>query len=148
MKNITCFVFACLVGAAAQAQNKDNANQETVLQPFKNIAYKAETQLSASNHRTPLWLNANKYGLSSLESANGYVRVGVERTLQTDSAKRWAIGYGLDVVAPWHYNSKLIVQQAYAEVTNFWHQCANYSASALVVTTILAIASYQWLDTF
>ena len=116
MKNITCFVFACLVGASAQAQNKDDANQETILQPFKNIEYKAETQVSASNHRTPLWLNANKYGLSSLESTNGYVRVGVERALQTDSAKRWAIGYGLDVVAPWHYNSKLIVQQAYAEV--------------------------------
>ena len=40
MKNITCFVFACLVGASAQAQNKDDANQETVLQPFKNIEYK------------------------------------------------------------------------------------------------------------
>ena len=59
MKNITCFVFACLVGASAQAQNKDDANQETLLQPFKNIEYKAETQVSASNHRTPLWLNAN-----------------------------------------------------------------------------------------
>ena len=168
MKNITCFVFACLVGASAQAQNKDDANQETILQPFKNIEYKAETQVSASNHRTPLWLNANKYGLSSLESANGYVRVGVERALQTDSAKRWAIGYGLDVVAPWHYNSKLIVQQAYAEVR--WLHGAftvgskempmelknnrlssggqTFGINARVVTTILASASYQWMATF
>ena len=33
-----------------------------------------ELQMSVSKNHTPLWLNANRYGLSSLRSTNGYVR--------------------------------------------------------------------------
>ena len=80
-----------------------------------NIHYNVEAQASFSNDKTPLWLNANKYGLSSLEKKNGYVRASVIRPLQTDSARRWGIGYGLDVAAAYHYTSKPIVQQAYVE---------------------------------
>ena len=34
---------------------------------LNDINYKVEMQGSFSNTKTPLWLNANKYGLSSLE---------------------------------------------------------------------------------
>ena len=37
----------------------------------KNITYEIEAQGSFSRGKTPLWLNANKYGLSSLEKNNG-----------------------------------------------------------------------------
>jgi hypothetical protein len=51
-----------------------------------SLHYKVEMQatLSSGDH-TPLWLNANRYGLSSLEKTNGYLRAAVERPL---SAKR------------------------------------------------------------
>ena len=85
------------------------------LKPLKGIEYKAEAQVSVSDNKTPLWLNANKYGLSSLEKTNGYVRAAVIRPLAVDSARRWGIGYGLDVAGAYHYTSKPIVQQAFVE---------------------------------
>jgi hypothetical protein len=80
------------------------------------MEYQIETQASFSHGKTPLWLNANKYGLSSLEENNGYVMGRLERPLSTDSDRRWGIGYGVEVAVPWHYTSHVVVQQAYAEV--------------------------------
>jgi hypothetical protein len=82
---------------------------------LKGLGYNVEAQATASNNVTPLWLNANKYGLSSLRSFNGYLRAGVERPLAVDSGRRWGLGYGVDLVAPLHFTSPFIVQQAYAE---------------------------------
>lgn len=81
----------------------------------KDIHYNVEMQGSFSKGKTPLWLNANKHGLSSLEKNNGYLRGSVIRPLGTDSARRWGIGYGLDVAAPIHYTSNVVVQQAFVE---------------------------------
>ena len=80
-----------------------------------NINYEVEMQASGSKGKTPLWLNANKHGLSSLEKFNGYVRGAVIRPLATDSARRWGIGYGVDVAVPVHYTSNIVIQQAFAE---------------------------------
>ena len=80
-----------------------------------NLRYDAESQGSFSDGKTPLWLNANKYGLSSLDKSNGYVRGSVIRPLNTDSARKWGIGYGLDVAAAYGYTSVPVVQQAFVE---------------------------------
>jgi hypothetical protein len=78
---------------------------------------RAETQLSVSSgSHTPLWLNANKYGLSSLNNTNGYFRAGIFKSLQADSARRWAIGYGADMALAGGYTSTTVVQQAYVDV--------------------------------
>lgn len=79
------------------------------------ITYNIETQASFSDDKTPLWLNANKYGLSSPERANGYLRGQVIRPLSTDSVRQWGIGYGIDVVAPVNYTSRIVLQQAFVE---------------------------------
>lgn len=107
-----------LVPASASAQY---AWQETDREPSREqlsrgITYKVEAQASAAKGKTPLWLNANKYGLSSLDNGNGYLRAAVVRPLAQDSARRWAVGYGLDVAVPVNYTSNFIVQQAFAEV--------------------------------
>ena len=95
--------------------NENDADTIARLNLADGLGYKVETQASVSKGKTPLWLNANKYGLSSLDKTNGYVRAAVERPLSTDSMRRWAVGYGLDLVAPLHYTSNVVVQQAYAE---------------------------------
>ena len=82
----------------------------------EGLIQRYEIQLSGSDGCTPLWLNANKYGLSSLSSYNGYVRSGLERPLEVDDGKKCGIGYGLDLVAPLHYTSDFVIQQCYAEV--------------------------------
>ena len=69
MKNIFA-VLALLVATSAVAQEED-ARQESVSRLLHDIEYKVEMQGSFSKGKTPLWLNANKFGLSSLDKANG-----------------------------------------------------------------------------
>lgn len=95
-------------------QNLHEGESENA-KPFHNIQYEVEAQGSFSKSTTPLWLNANRYGMSSLEENNGYLRGMVERPMSTDSARRWALGYGLDMAVTSHYESKVFVQQAYVE---------------------------------
>lgn len=77
----------------------------------------AETQVSASaGEHTPLWLNANKYGFSSLEKFNGYLRAGAIRPLDVDSARRWGYSFGVDLAVAANYTSKFFIHQAYGEV--------------------------------
>ena len=83
---------------------------------FDSLQYRAELQttLSGGDH-TPLWLNANKYGLSSLKKANGYVRGSLVRPLKNDEGRRWGVGYGVDLALAAGFTSTFIVQQAYIE---------------------------------
>ena len=40
-------------------------------------AYKVEMQTTFSDNKSPLWLNANRHGLSSLDKTNGYLRAAI-----------------------------------------------------------------------
>lgn len=118
IKNI--FALAALlnlsVPAFAQyAWQEDDERVASRMNLASDIAYDVEMQASASKGKTPLWLNANKHGLSSLDKFNGYVRGAVTRPLAADSARRWAIGYGVDVAVPVNYTSNIVVQQAFVE---------------------------------
>ena len=105
-----------IVGGMASAQGWSEFDAPDKLKPFDDLQYQVEMQVSAADGTTPLWLNANKYGLSSLESSNGYVRGKLFRPLQNDSTRRWGIGYGLDVAVPYHYTSNVVVQQFFGEL--------------------------------
>lgn len=70
----------------------------------------------ASGDHNPLWLNANKYGLSSLDEGNGYMRAGIFHSMEADSARHWAYAYGADVAVAAGFTSTLVVQQAYGEL--------------------------------
>src|SRR3712207_9374575 len=88
----------CAWGLMASAQYAwQESPEQKPIRLTEGIGYKVEAQAGASNGVTPLWLNANRYGLSSLDEVNGYLRCGLVRPLQTDSARRWAGGYGVDV---------------------------------------------------
>ncbi|MBO4486260.1 MAG: hypothetical protein J5734_03890, partial [Prevotella sp.] len=91
-------------------------NEKEPLHLLNGLEYKLEVQASMSDGITPLWLNANKHGLSSLESTNGYLRGSMVRPLGEDSLRHWGFGYGLDVAVAHHYTSRLVVQQAFGEM--------------------------------
>lgn len=76
----------------------------------------AEAQYTTSDNITPLWLNANRYGLSSLEKNNGYLRLSAKRDIDADSSRLWRIGYGVDFALTSHFQNTILLQQAYAEV--------------------------------
>ena len=69
----------------------------------------------AGGDHSPLWLNANKYGLSSLKKANGYIRGAIMRPLSNDDGRRWGVGYGVDLALAAGFTSTLVIQQAYIE---------------------------------
>lgn len=113
-------LFALLIALFPAVTHAQYAWQETDREPSKphltsSLTYRIETQATLSKGQTPLWLNANRYGLSSLDKTNGYVRAAVMRPLSADSARRWAIGYCADVAVPLHYTSNAVLQQAYVE---------------------------------
>jgi hypothetical protein len=81
-----------------------------------NMQYKVEAQATAgSGDHNPLWLNANKYGLSSLDKNNGYLRAALVRPLANDSLKTWGVSYGIDLATAYNNTSSFIVQQAFFE---------------------------------
>lgn len=83
---------------------------------FDSICYRTEMQATGSNgDHTPLWLHANKYGLSSLKTANGYLRGSLNRPLAADDGRKWGLGFGADVAVAAGFTSTLVVQQAYVE---------------------------------
>lgn len=110
-----CFAL-CSLTAPSMAQymwQEEDGTEKIDLR--EDIQYGVEMQGSFSKGKTPLWLNANKHGLSSLEKNNGYLRGSLVRPLSADSARRWAVGYGVDVAVPVNYTSHVVVQQAYVE---------------------------------
>lgn len=96
------------------------AQESTNGRPADGLEYKVEMQASVSDGYTPLWLNANKYGLSSVDESNGYLRVAAERKLSTDDGRKWGLGYALDMAVAYNYTSTVVVQQAYVE-GRWWH---------------------------
>ena len=116
MKRIQSTLFGVLMCVTSFAQYVPPTVKDTTRVGILNdINYKVEMQGSFSNTKTPLWLNANKYGLSSLEKTNGYIRTAVYRPLSVDDGHKWGIGYGVDVAVPLNYTSNFVVQQAYIE---------------------------------
>ena len=81
---------------------------------------RTEAQITASDgDNTPLWLNANKYGLSSLELANGYARAGIFYPVEQDSLTKWKRGFGADAVMAGGFASSTFFHQVYGEIG--WH---------------------------
>lgn len=70
---------------------------------------------ASTGEYAPLWLTANRYGLSSTAPQSGYLRARVERDLLNDSARVWKLGYGLDLAIAAGHERTGIVQQAYVE---------------------------------
>lgn len=77
--------------------------------------YRVEMQGTASSGSTPLWLNANKHGLSSLSSTNAYVRASLTKPFSSDKDRKWDWGFCADVVTASRFTSDFILQQAYVE---------------------------------
>lgn len=82
----------------------------------EGVQYKTEVSLSgATGEHAPLWLSANRDGLSSVADNSAYVLGGIERRIEHDSLRHWKIGYGAEIAVPYHFTSKFVPHQAYFE---------------------------------
>lgn len=115
MKRTIALLSVVILSTAVSAQYVEPDPEKTPVKPLDSIRYNVSMQTSVSKGKTPLWLNANKYGLSSLNRNNGYLRGSLVRNLSVDDGKKFGIGYGVDLVLPVNYTSKFVVQQAYVE---------------------------------
>lgn len=80
------------------------------------INYGVEASVVGGKGKTPLWLTSNRYGLSSVNKSNGYLRVGISRDVNLDSLSHFRLGYGADVALAYDFTSTFIVQQLYADM--------------------------------
>lgn len=69
--------------------------------------------LSAGDH-TPLWLNANRYGFSSVERNNLWLRLSAFKHM--DEEKDFSWGAGIDMGLAYRFQSVFVPQQLYAEL--------------------------------
>lgn len=116
LKKILLFVMISAATLNATAQDIETNEEQTSLQQGKGeFEYSAEAQSSFSHGKTPLWLNANKYGLSSLDETNGYIRGSLKRDIGNDKGKKLGYGFGVDAAVPFNYTSNVVLQQAYVE---------------------------------
>ena len=80
------------------------------------VEWKVSTQTTiSSGDNNPFWLNANKYGLSSLDTSNGYLRASLAKNATVDSLGQFKWGGMVDIATAFNYSSTFIVQQAFLE---------------------------------
>ncbi|RKV74079.1 MAG: hypothetical protein D8B56_00475, partial [Alloprevotella sp.] len=64
----------------------------------------------------PFWLTSNRNGLAGMDARNGALRLFLHRPVEADSDRVWHVGYGLEGALTYGNTSRLMLQQAYAEV--------------------------------
>ena len=69
-----------------------------------------------SGDYAPLWLTANRYGLSSVRPNSNYERARLQRSLTEDAGQPWQLGYAVDLALAFGHERTCIVQQANVEV--------------------------------
>jgi len=84
---------------------------------YSQVTYKIESEVNISHgDHSPLWLNANKQGLSSIEKNNAYINAGIFKPMFSTNDKRITYSYGLEMAGAYHLTSNMIVQQAYLDL--------------------------------
>lgn len=100
---------------SAQAQSEDGGGN-ALSHASRNITIGAEAGAAASSgDDTPLWLTANRYGLSGMKGKYGYLRASASHDAAADSARNWRIGWGVDLAGGYDMEGDFVVQQLYAD---------------------------------
>jgi len=103
---LSFFFLFSLLSVTAQ-ENEDIENK---------LDYHIERQLVFGSGNNPLWFNANKYGLSSINPNNGYLRLGINGIQRLGETEKWTLDYGADAAAAYNFTSTIIIQQLYAGI--------------------------------
>ena len=90
--------------------------QNAAERAIHDIDYSISAETGLSHGKTPFWLTANRYGLSSVDRSNGMFRMAISRQTEKDSLSKWSIGYGADIAVGYNQASAFMVQQLYAEL--------------------------------
>lgn len=104
MRLLTVALAACLVSASAAEHPKTDGDSL--------YRYSVEFNgAAASGEHTPFWLVSNRFGLSSIEKTNGYLRASLIREEKHGNGLTW--DFGADVAVAENYTSTFVIQQLY-----------------------------------
>lgn len=82
-------------------------------------AYTVETGgTSGKGTYTPMWLTANRQGLSSANTEYGYLRAEIAHTMSLN--RHFGFRAGVDLATAYNFTSSFIIQQAYADLSYRW----------------------------
>ena len=85
-------------------------------QAHSDLTYRIEASGNLSNGTyAPLWLTANRYGLSSQEPNSGYIRAGI--LYDKELKHHWHLKAGLDLAGTANQTSDFVIQQAFADIS-------------------------------
>ena len=109
-------IVACLLSCLLCCVSTDLAVAQEIGEHLRHASLTFEASATvASGDYAPLWLTANRYGLSSVRPTSNYERARLQRDLSQDAGLPWQLGYGLDVAIAFGHERTGIVQQAYVE---------------------------------
>lgn len=81
------------------------------------LSYMVESRIIAGDgNYTPFWLTANKQGLSSVESSQGYLRGSFWGHGRFGKESQWSYRFGLDLTAGYNLTSEFNIHQAFADI--------------------------------
>lgn len=93
--------------------------QQTIAQTPTKTEYAIETGATMGKGAyAPLWLTANRQGLSSVNTESGYLRAGIAHSMPLN--KHFGFKTGLDLATAYNFTSSFVIQQAYADVSYRW----------------------------
>lgn len=95
------------------------AMQQTVAQTSPKTTYAIETGATSGwGTYAPMWLTANRQGLSSINTESGYLRAGISHSKPLN--KNFSFSAGLDLATAYNFTSSFVIQQAYADLSYRW----------------------------
>ena len=113
MKHILLIISLAVAGSRAYADEADSTRTRELL---TTTEVSLETSVTAaSGSFAPLWLTANRYGLASVEPSSNYERAALGRDIRLDDARRWGLGYAVDVAVAFGHTRHFVLNQAYVE---------------------------------
>jgi len=100
----------------ADSTDRCEAPETTALrQAVKSPSYRVQMQATLDDGFAPLWLNANRYGRTDVKGTGGHIAFGLFHSAESDSLRKWRIGYGLELLLTANYGVRFYVQQAFAD---------------------------------
>lgn len=93
---------------------------------LNGVEYAGELNgMASGGDHAPFWLTSNQHGLVSVENYSSLLRGSLIRPIETDSMRKWRIGFGVDAAVGTNYTSTFMLQQLYGE--------AQYKAGRLTI---------------
>lgn len=115
LENVIPYLGSFFILAPIFSANAEDLSKNAIERLGNHITYATEFQSVVSSDYSPLWLNANRYGASSVRGNNGSLRVNFSKDAGNYTDKKWRIGFGFDLITAYNFTNSITLQQCYLD---------------------------------